>query len=109
MELRGIRTEEARSAGLSVALAGGSVLRGKILGGVDLLDVMIARSQTAVKRSKDTVSKHFRLGLNPILQGLAFLLAASFIELLGARTHLSLYQLHHQGLLFLSTCFDVHC
>jgi hypothetical protein len=46
--------------------------------------------------------------LNPILQGLAFLLTARFIELLGARSHLSLYQLHHHGLLLLSACFDVH-
>ena len=93
---------------LSVALVGGSVLRSKILGGVVLLNVMTASSQAPIKRSKDTVSKHFRLGLNPILQGLTFLLAASFVELLGARSHLPLYQLHHQGLLLLPACFDVH-
>jgi hypothetical protein len=78
------------------------------VGGVVLLNVMVARSEPTVKRCKNTVSKDFRLCLKPILQGLTILLAARFIELLGARSHLAFYQLHHQSLLLFSACFDVH-
>jgi len=55
------------------------------------LGVIAAGSEPSIKRCKDTVSKDFRFCLKPILQGLAFLLAASFVELLGARTHLPLH------------------
>ena len=54
------------------------------------MGVVAARSKAAVKRSKNTVSKDFRLCLKPILQGLTILLAARLIELLGARSYFSL-------------------
>lgn len=85
-----VRSRAILLSALGVALGGSRVWRGKILGGVVLRKVMSAGSQAAIKGCKDTVSKHFRLSLNPILQGLTFLLTASFIELLGAGSHLSL-------------------
>jgi hypothetical protein len=69
---------------------------------------MTARSEPTVERRKNTVSKDFRLCLKPILQGLTLFLTARFIELLGTGPHLSLYKLHHQGLLLFSACFNVH-
>jgi hypothetical protein len=74
--------------------------------GFRLLEGMI-RFCSAIKRRKNTVFKDFRLSLKPVLQLLPLFLASRFVQLLGARPHLSLYHAYHQGLLFLSTCFDV--
>jgi hypothetical protein len=74
--------------------------------GLRLLDGSV-RFYPPVQWSNYTVFKYFRLSLKPVLQLLALFLASRFVKLLGARPHLSLYHAYHQGLLFLSTCFDV--
>lgn len=60
-----------------------------------------------VERRKNTIFKYFRLSLKPILQLLSLFLASRFVELLGARTHLSLYHANHQSLLLLPACIDI--
>jgi hypothetical protein len=74
--------------------------------GLPLLDGSI-RFYPTIQRCKNTVFKDFRLSLKPVFQFLPLFLASRFVKLLGARPHLSLDQAYHQGLLFLSTCFDV--
>ncbi len=95
--------------GLRVTLASSQILSDKLRGGVALLNVMITCSHPSIERSKDTVFKNFRLSLKPVLQCLAFFLPTGFVQLLCPRADLALHQLHHHGLLLLSTCFDVHC
>jgi hypothetical protein len=74
--------------------------------GLRLLGGLI-RLYPTIERRKDTIFKYFRLSLKPVLQLLSLFLASRFVELLGARPHLSLYHAYHQSLLFLSTCFDI--
>ena len=52
---------------LGVGLAACGILSDKLLGGIVLLEVTIARPQPAIKRRKDTVFKDFRLCLEPVL------------------------------------------
>ena len=60
-----------------------------------------------VKRSQYAIFQHARFGLDPVVQGLAFLLAALVIKMLRVQADLSFEQFGHECLLLFSAGIDI--